>query len=359
MSGARLTLWPVCVPEDEPGAAGCCGDDPRGGDGERVGVVALGINRGHVMGLVIVVCLIKNARRPVHPSVPMAPFTLHGLNVVQPVERDAHDLAAPFPDFSAHLDLWTNLAFDSDEPLASSDQPKRRLTDDDDDDTPSPLGLPKNQDSHENAVLPPTALPNPPSFDINALLAGFGIDPLLIPTPPPAPVQRNAPSQAHPVSSLAQLLALHAAHAGSFPVPSPPSAATAASPPVASPSNPAPSKRARSQKSSSSSDNNTDPHPTTPTPQSPDEPTQSEPNATVLSAAEDKRRRNTAASARFRLKKKEREAALERRAKELEERVVELERECEGLRRENGWLKGLVVGVTGAGAAQHQQAPAK
>lgn len=78
-----------------------------------------------------------------------------------------------------------------------------------------------------------------------------------------------------------------------------------------------------------------------------------------MSAAEDKRRRNTAASARFRLKKKEREAALERRAKELEDRVVELERECEGLRRENGWLKGLVVGVTGAGAAQQQHASAK
>jgi hypothetical protein len=48
------------------------------------------------------------------------------------------------------------------------------------------------------------------------------------------------------------------------------------------------------------------------------------------------------------LKKKEREAALEGRAKELEGKVSELERECEGLRRENGWLKGLVVGVTGA-----------
>jgi hypothetical protein len=67
-----------------------------------------------------------------------------------------------------------------------------------------------------------------------------------------------------------------------------------------------------------------------------------------LSPAEDKRRRNTAASARFRLKKKEREAALEGKAKELEAKVNELERECEGLRRENGWLKGLVVGVTGA-----------
>jgi len=51
------------------------------------------------------------------------------------------------------------------------------------------------------------------------------------------------------------------------------------------------------------------------------------------------------------LKKKEREAALETRAKELETRVNELERECEGLRRENGWLKGLVVGVTGAAQA--------
>jgi len=73
---------------------------------------------------------------------------------------------------------------------------------------------------------------------------------------------------------------------------------------------------------------------------------------TTLSATEDKRRRNTAASARFRLKKKEREAALEGKAKELESKVTELERECEALRRENGWLKGLVVGVTGAAQGQ-------
>ena len=77
-----------------------------------------------------------------------------------------------------------------------------------------------------------------------------------------------------------------------------------------------------------------------------------------MTASEDKRRRNTAASARFRLKKKEREAALEKKAKELEIRVSELEKECEALRRENGWLKGLVVGVTGAGAVQQQQATA-
>jgi hypothetical protein len=85
-------------------------------------------------------------------------------------------------------------------------------------------------------------------------------------------------------------------------------------------------------------------------------PSQGPVNNTPLAAAEDKRRRNTAASARFRLKKKEREAALEKTTKELETRVTELERECEGLRRENGWLKGLVVGVTGAGAGATQQA---
>lgn len=42
---------------------------------------------------------------------------------------------------------------------------------------------------------------------------------------------------------------------------------------------------------------------------------------------------------------------MEKRNKELESRVGELERECEALRRENGWLKGLVVGVATGGAA--------
>ena len=37
---------------------------------------------------------------------------------------------------------------------------------------------------------------------------------------------------------------------------------------------------------------------------------------------------------------------MEQRAKGLEDRVTELERECESLRKENGWLKGLVVGAT-------------
>lgn len=46
-----------------------------------------------------------------------------------------------------------------------------------------------------------------------------------------------------------------------------------------------------------------------------------------------KRRRNTAASARFRMKKKEREQALEKHAKELEDRLGRMERDMDSLRK--------------------------
>ncbi|KAJ4501874.1 hypothetical protein C8R41DRAFT_19915 [Lentinula lateritia] len=112
---------------------------------------------------------------------------------------------------------------------------------------------------------------------------------------------------------------------------------------------PPPAKRARSRKSSMSVSSPDTPVDYTASPES------TSATTTPLSASEDKRRRNTAASARFRQKKKEREAALETKAKELQDQVTGLEKECETLRRENNWLKGLVVGVTGAGAAQNSQ----
>ncbi|GAA5836129.1 hypothetical protein JCM9279_002204 [Rhodotorula babjevae] len=62
-----------------------------------------------------------------------------------------------------------------------------------------------------------------------------------------------------------------------------------------------------------------------------------------LAIEEDKRRRNTAASARFRVKKKQREQELEQTAKELRERVAVLEKEVDTLKTENGWLRSLVV----------------
>ncbi|KAJ7462757.1 hypothetical protein B0H11DRAFT_2054204 [Mycena galericulata] len=58
---------------------------------------------------------------------------------------------------------------------------------------------------------------------------------------------------------------------------------------------------------------------------------------------EDKRRRNTAASARFRIKKKQRTLDLERSVSDLTGRAEELEREAADLRRENGWLKEIVM----------------
>ncbi|WVW78321.1 hypothetical protein I302_100275 [Kwoniella bestiolae CBS 10118] len=63
---------------------------------------------------------------------------------------------------------------------------------------------------------------------------------------------------------------------------------------------------------------------------------------------EDKRRRNTEASARFRAKKKEREQALERRAKDLEAQLAALQAENTSLENENRLLKAIVLnGPTG------------
>jgi hypothetical protein len=270
----------------------------------------------------------------------MAPLHLQGLNLVHSTspapQNDSHDPLAspPFPDFSAHLDLWTNLAFESDEPL-SHNKGKRKSVDESDEDSTS---VPSRHSIHDSVVHPPSTTISPHSdahgshFYINAILAGFGIDPFLAQHAPPAHTE-NMP----PAPSLAQLLALHTAQGGTYSVPPPPPVVHAHSAPQP------PVKRARTTKNSASTETHDDVS-------SPS--VEGDPDSSInpLSATEDKRRRNTAASARFRLKKKEREAALERRAKELEERVVDLERECEGLRRENGWLKGLVVGVTGAGA---------
>lgn len=65
--------------------------------------------------------------------------------------------------------------------------------------------------------------------------------------------------------------------------------------------------------------------------------------ASRLAAEEDKRKRNTAASARFRIKKKQKEQALEKSAKENAERIQSLEGRIQALETENKWLKSLVT----------------
>jgi len=286
------------------------------------------------------------------------PANLHGLNIIHPAQSsfDSQDLlsGSPFPDLSAQLDLWTNLPFESEEGpvLPRRDDNFRKTDDDDDEELSRDSGgeAAAIHDGHVNVVTG-TNLDNvqggsaaTPVFDIQSFLAGFGIDPFVN--------QRlGQPQSAQSVitPSLAQLLALHSAQSAVAPpqtfsgspsssyknIPTPSSDESSSLPPA---------KRARTRKASVS---------TVDSPADPDDAT-----TTPLSATEDKRRRNTAASARFRLKKKEREAALESKAKELETRVNELERECEGLRRENGWLKGLVVGVTGAAQGTAAAVPA-
>jgi hypothetical protein len=64
-------------------------------------------------------------------------------------------------------------------------------------------------------------------------------------------------------------------------------------------------------------------------------------------AEEDKRRRNTAASARFRVKKKMREQALERTVKDTNEKNSALEARVSQLELENHWLRGLIMEKNG------------
>lgn len=279
----------------------------------------------------------------------MSPSNLQGLNIVRPPlhssRSDSQDLlsAPPYPDLTAQLDLWTNLSFESDEPLVRHDDEnyRKKLSSRnvDEEEDLNPREGAAAHDGHENVVTGTSVgpqhnddstsshIPQLQNFDLNHLLVGFGIDPF-------------APhgSLGGAMPSLAQLLSVQVA--AGYPAILP-SSVTARQQQDTSP--PPPAKRARSRKPSISTVESTD------TSYEPSSFNDDEPNTTTpVTPAEDKRRRNTAASARFRMKKKEREAALEQKAKELEGRVNELERECEGLRRENGWLKGLVVGVTGA-----------
>ena len=299
----------------------------------------------------------------------MPPSNLQGLNEIEATtapksySSDSRDLLnfPNYSDFNAQLDLWTTISFESEDHLlrkgdSRSSGRKSPSGDGDDDESSKEGDILYPGDAHENVV---TGVPLPTQnttpvqasgprqvqqqLDLATLLNSFGVNPLGIQLQqqlqqqlqlqPPTPAGPAIPAG---MSSLAQLLSLPLPTSTQVQNPVPTSPASDVQPQLNKQSPPA-SKRARVTKSS------------TDTGASPGD-TPTEYNSTPLNASEDKRRRNTAASARFRLKKKEREAALEKKAKELEVKVSELEKECEGLRRENGWLKGLVVGVTGVAA---------
>lgn len=300
----------------------------------------------------------------------MPPSNVQGLNEIDTTtspkshSSDTRDLLnfPNYSDFNAQLDLWTTISFDSEDHLlrkassSHSNEAKSPSGEGDDDETSSKDGdIPYPGDAHENVV---TGIPLPTQntapvlasesrqiqqpLDLATLLSSFGVNPLGIQLQqqlqqqlqlqPPAPVGPAVPLN---MPTLAQLLSLPPPTSPQT-QPSIPTSPVSDTPGQLNKQAPPAPKRARVAKS--------------PTDTSPANSPNEYNSTTPPSAAEDKRRRNTAASARFRLKKKEREAALEKRAKELEVKVSELEKECEGLRRENGWLKGLVVGVTGVAA---------
>ncbi|KAH7074671.1 hypothetical protein BKA63DRAFT_319020 [Paraphoma chrysanthemicola] len=63
----------------------------------------------------------------------------------------------------------------------------------------------------------------------------------------------------------------------------------------------------------------------------------------IIEADEDKRKRNQAASARFRQKKKQREQQLMETTRDMQDRTKKLEAENDGLKKENMFLKKLLV----------------
>lgn len=69
--------------------------------------------------------------------------------------------------------------------------------------------------------------------------------------------------------------------------------------------------------------------------------------AARVTAEEDKRRRNTAASARFRVKKKVREQTLEKTVKDTTDKNAALEARVTALELENQWLKNLITEKNG------------
>jgi hypothetical protein len=66
-------------------------------------------------------------------------------------------------------------------------------------------------------------------------------------------------------------------------------------------------------------------------------------DAVIADADEDKRKRNQAASARFRQKKKQREAQMLEQSRDAVEKNKKLVAELEGMKRENTFLRKLLV----------------
>ncbi|KAG9123758.1 hypothetical protein FRC07_014035 [Ceratobasidium sp. 392] len=288
----------------------------------------------------------------------MASSNLQGLNLIHPESppsnlTDAQDLLSTpiFADFATNdLDLWSNISFASDEPFVSArDRQLKQAETEPRADSLTRKETDRSFTAPASSSASAVASAQQPQFDFARFLAEFGLN-----AGPDGSILSGAAGLAQANFAAPQAVDAvppSATVPAPAPAPAPTPVTSSAASPSASESAAAPAaKRARTTKT---------PAPTVVASSSSDAsfPSSKPDLSTPLTPSEDKRRRNTAASARFRLKKKEREAALDARAQALEERVTQLERECEGLRRENGWLRGLVVGVTGGVVPAMNDAP--
>ncbi|BGP14611.1 hypothetical protein JCM10213_002221 [Rhodosporidiobolus nylandii] len=306
-----------------------------------------------------------------------------GISPANGPAKDRNDLALSFPcdgtALHAQLEAWTNVAFDFDSPDfgdAALDEPKASSPVEDRSalryagafggNKAPQLGQFHQQQQQQQSTVSPELTS---SVDLSALLGGaqppasFSADPF-------APSSLTSGSLVDPSLSLPAF----GAPAPSFPsffsastpgtnalVPQTPlSLADTPLPELPAATPPAPAKTAaKGKKAAAATGEKKKRAPSAkaaaklatasrdlPLPEGVNTEGLTEEQLNALAIEEDKRRRNTAASARFRVKKKQREQALEQTAKELQERVAVLEKEVETLRTENGWLRGLIVDKT-------------
>ncbi|BGP38645.1 hypothetical protein JCM10450v2_002595 [Rhodotorula kratochvilovae] len=273
---------------------------------------------------------------------------------------DRSDETLSFPCDSnalqAQLEAWTNVAFEFDSPdfadAAGLDEVKPAAA-------PSPAADERNRYAArvgEFGFKPLLAAHDEPasSVDLSALL---GSTPVV--ADPFAPSSLTSGSLVDPALSLPSFAAVAPALPPSFFAPETPAAPALelASPGMydaPSPATTVSGKKGKAAASTAASKKKRAPSAavaaklanaakTLPLPEGVDPSSLKEDELNRLAIEEDKRRRNTAASARFRVKKKQREQALEQTAKELRDRVALLEKEVDTLRTENGWLRSLVV----------------
>ncbi|GAA5825054.1 hypothetical protein JCM10212_000139 [Sporobolomyces blumeae] len=228
------------------------------------------------------------------------------------------------------LDMWTSTVFHQDSPAS----------------TPFALHSPAIVGGTSSASVPAST----DSYDWSTLYPQLGYpvsSSTAEPTNPVVPHPLYASAAATTVSPASTLPTLPAsdafpprrpslpAYSSSISLPETNSTASRAPTPASVPASPHPTRPSRPRRNARSRQG---------AESLPDEESASTPREAMTPEAyeEDKRRRNTEASARFRAKKKQRNEALQNSTAELRDKVARLEKERDALATQNKWLRDIV-----------------